>query len=86
MFGSLISPTGFQNAPEAQGAFFLKLQKSFVFLQKTANYTNGRGEIPLQHASIWRHFTGFQAQLSCNHSTSKLLKYLKALQITILVR
>jgi hypothetical protein len=43
-------------------------------------------EISLQSASIWRHFTGFQTQLSCNRSKPRLLNNLKALQITILVR
>jgi hypothetical protein len=35
MFGCLISPTGFQNAREVQGAFFLKIsQNVFRFSEK----------------------------------------------------
>jgi hypothetical protein len=43
MFGCLISPTGFQNAREAQGAFFKNIAKEFRFSAKNRQLNKWQG-------------------------------------------
>jgi hypothetical protein len=64
MFGCLISPTGFQNVREAQGAFFKNLAKEFRFSAKNRQrHRWRRGNSFTIHLCLER-FMSFQAWIS----------------------